>query len=61
MKSTKNIGIGLICMGTGLIGLTLDIDIDFHYIGPGSLFGVGASLLGSALSDTINQTEEDVA
>lgn len=53
MKSTKNIGIGLICMGTGLIGLTLKIDSDFHYLGCGSLFGVGASMLGSTLSNKL--------
>ncbi len=50
MNTKRKIGIGAICVGIGLFGLTLDIDKVGHYFGNGALFGIGVSLIGSEVA-----------
>jgi len=49
MKLNQKLGIGVVCIGAGLFGLTLEIDNVGHYFGTGTIFGIGLSLLSSSL------------
>lgn len=50
MKFINKLGVSLICVGTGLIGINSKGHSNAHYIGSGSILGLGLGMLGSVFS-----------
>lgn len=59
MKSTTRILMGIAMMGGGLYGLSLDIGINGHYFGTGTVFGIGLTLLASGVYDKVNSAKTE--